>query len=177
MSKGDELGTKIKNLVNHGELVPNEIMMEVIEEAIKNPACSKGFVLDGFPRTLPQAELLDELLRKQSKHLDGILSFQVDDAELVGRIQGRLIHPGSGRSYHVKTHPPKVPGKDDITGEDLVQRVDDTCEVLQRRLQQYHSTTAPLLQYYEEKNLLHVIDASKSVDKVSDQVLRSIKSI
>uniref|UniRef100_A0A0A9YIK0 Adenylate kinase 2, mitochondrial n=1 Tax=Lygus hesperus TaxID=30085 RepID=A0A0A9YIK0_LYGHE len=97
--------------------------------------------------------------------------------ELVGRIQGRLIHPGSGRSYHVKTHPPKVPGKDDITGEDLVQRVDDTCEVLQRRLQQYHSTTAPLLQYYEEKNLLHVIDASKSVDKVSDQVLRSIKSI
>lgn len=200
MSDDSELGKKLQNTINHGELVSDEIIIQIIKEAIKSPSCYKGFVLDGFPRTLRQAELLDEFLREQNKKLDGVLSFQVNDdvsifhlfyylyiyihinyiyyiQELIDRIQGRLVHPKSGRSYHIHLNPPKVPGKDDITGENLVHRVDDTCEILQYRLQQYNTSTAPLLQYYKQKDLLHIINGNQPIDQVSKQIVNVLKSV
>lgn len=141
--------------------MPDEILIGLIEEAIQTPPCKNGFILDGFPRTLPQAAALDQMLEKKKATLDSVLELRIDDALLVRRITGRLIHKASGRSYHVEFAPPKVPGKDDLTGEPLVHRDDDNADALKTRLQAYHAMTTPLLGYYEKRGILSVIDASK----------------
>jgi adenylate kinase len=122
----------------------------------------RSFVLDGFPRTIPQAEKLDSMLTSRGEHLDSAVQLLVDDQLLISRITGRLVHPGSGRSYHREFNPPKKDMTDDVTGEPLVQRSDDNVEALRKRLVTYHSQTAPVVEYYRRKGLWHGVDASQS---------------
>ncbi|KAG6413176.1 hypothetical protein SASPL_125880 [Salvia splendens] len=137
------LGIKAKEAMEKGELVSDDLVIGIIDDALKKPSCQKGFILDGFPRTVVQAKKLDEMLAKRGVKVDKVLNFAIDDAILEERITGRWIHPSSGRSYHTKFAPPKVPGVDDVTGESLIQRKDDTAAVLKSRLEAFHKQTKP----------------------------------
>lgn len=138
------MGLKLKSLVDSGQLVPDEIIIQIVADKIKSPECRNGFLFDGFPRTIPQAEAL----KLAGIHIDAVLEIHVPDEEIITRMSGRRVHLASGRTYHVKFNPPKVSGKDDITGEDLVQREDDKEETVKKRLDIYHHQTKPLIDYY-----------------------------
>lgn len=166
VAKGTDIGKKAKGIMEKGELVPDQMVVDLIEGALEWPECERGVLLDGFPRTVPQAEALDKMFENKGKKVDNVLEFRVDDDALVDRITGRRVHPGSGRSYHVKFNPPKVAGKDDITGEDLIQRKDDTEAVLKKRLEGYHKQTTPILKYYEKQNVLTTLNAMQGIDDV-----------
>jgi len=140
------LGMEAKAAMESGALVSDDLVVGIIGEAIKKPECRTGFVLDGFPRTVAQAQKLDEMLTSRGTEVDKVLSFEVPDSLLVERVTGRWIHPGSGRSYHEKFAPPKTPGLDDMTGEPLIKRKDDNAETIKTRLAAFHAQTAPVLQ-------------------------------
>jgi adenylate kinase len=129
------------------------------------------FILDGFPRTVPQADRLDDMLARRGEKLNHVVQLEIDDALLVARITGRLIHPASGRSYHRIFNPPKEPMKDDVTGEPLIQRSDDNAETLKKRLVTYHQQTKPVVGYYKEKSIWKGIDASQEPGVVWKQLL------
>ncbi|MDY6797586.1 MAG: adenylate kinase [Pseudomonadota bacterium] len=141
-----ELGLKVKEVMASGGLVSDDIIIALIEERIQQPDCANGFLLDGFPRTIPQAEALKE----QGIAIDYVVEIAVDDEEIVNRLAGRRVHEGSGRVYHVKYNPPREEGKDDETGEPLIQREDDREETVRQRLKTYHEQTAPLVGYYQQ---------------------------
>lgn len=141
---GTPLGLKVKEVMASGGLVSDETIIELIQERIQNDDCAKGFLFDGFPRTIPQAEAL----KKQGVEIDAVVEINVDDEEIVSRLSGRRVHEASGRIYHVKYNPPATEGKDDETGEPLMQREDDKEETVRKRLSVYHSQTAPLIDYY-----------------------------
>ncbi len=141
---GSPLGVEAKSYMDKGALVPDELVIALVKERIKVADCANGFIMDGFPRTLPQAEAL----RNAGLDLDRVIEIEVADAEILRRMGGRRVHLASGRSYHVEFNPPKVAGKDDLTGEPLVQRADDNEETVKARLGVYHSQTKPLVQYY-----------------------------
>ncbi|KAI8906948.1 adenylate kinase-domain-containing protein [Gorgonomyces haynaldii] len=165
--QGTQLGKEAKKIMDQGGLVSDDIMVGLIKDnLVNNQECKRGFILDGFPRTVPQAEKLDEMLKQQKQKLDTAVELVIDDELLVSRITGRLIHPQSGRSYHKEFQPPKVPMKDDITGEPLIQRSDDNEATLKKRLQSYHSQTAPVADYYKKKGIWRGVDASESPKKV-----------
>ncbi|XP_066311243.1 adenylate kinase 4-like [Miscanthus floridulus] len=157
------LGIKAKEVVDKGELVSDGLVVELIDEAMKKPSCQKGFILDGFPRTVTQAQKLDEMLAKQGANVDKVLNFAIDDAILEERITGRWIHPASGRTYHTKFAPPKSPGVDDVTREPLIQRRDDTAEVLKSRLEAFHRQTEHVIDYYSKKGLVANLPAEKAL--------------
>lgn len=169
------LGMKAKEAMDKGELVSDELVVGIIDEAIKKPSCEKGFILDGFPRTVVQAEKLDAMLEKQGVKVDKVLDFEIADSVLEKRITGRWIHPASGRSYHTEFAPPKVPEKDDLTGEPLVQRKDDNVEVLKSRLDAFHKQTKPVIDYYESKGIVVKLHAEKSPKEVSTEITASLK--
>lgn len=148
VAAGTELGKKAKAIMERGELVPDDLVIGLIEDASKSPECDRGLLLDGFPRTAVQAEKLDQFLQSKTQKIDHAVEFKVNDAILVDRVEGRRVHLASGRSYHIRNNPPKVEGLDDVTGEPLIQRKDDNAEVLKKRLDQYNKSTAPILQYY-----------------------------
>ena len=177
VAKGTEIGKKAKSIMEKGELVPDEMVVSLIEGAMEWPECERGLLLDGFPRTIPQAESLDKMLAAKGKKVDNVLEFKVDDEILSERITGRRVHPGSGRSYHVKFNPPKVEGKDDITGEDLEHRKDDTIEVLSKRLDSYHKQTTPILTHYEKQNALITLDGTKKIDVVWSEIHASLYNV
>ncbi|KAB2015019.1 hypothetical protein ERO13_D09G247000v2 [Gossypium hirsutum] len=164
------LGIKAKEAMDKGELVSDDLVVGIIDEAMKKPSCKKGFILDGFPRTVGQAQKLDDMLGKQGVKIDKVLDFAIDDAVLEERITGRWIHPASGRTYHTKFAPPKVPGLDDVTGEPLVQRKDDTAAVLKSRLDAFHKQTQPVIDYYSEKGIVAKLHAEKPQKEVTDEV-------
>ncbi|XP_052875487.1 adenylate kinase 4-like isoform X2 [Gossypium arboreum] len=164
------LGIKAKEAMDKGELVSDDLVVGIIDEAMKKPSCKKGFILDGFPRTVGQAQKLDDMLEKQGVKIDKVLDFAIDDAVLEERITGRWIHPASGRTYHTKFAPPKVPGLDDVTGEPLVQRKDDTAAVLKSRLDAFHKQTQPVIDYYSEKGIVAKLHAEKPQKEVTDEV-------
>jgi adenylate kinase len=141
---GSPLGLKVKEVMASGGLVSDETIIELIEERIKADDCRSGFLFDGFPRTIPQAEAL----KKQGIDIDAVVEIRVDDEEIVNRLSGRRVHEASGRIYHLKYNPPTKANRDDVTGEPLVQREDDKEETVRKRLQVYHSQTAPLVEYY-----------------------------
>ena len=141
---GTPLGMEAKKFMDRGELVPDHVVIELVEQRVKNPDCANGFIIDGFPRTIPQAEAL----RKAGIDIDFVIEIEVGDQEILRRMSGRRVHLPSGRSYHIEFNPPKVPGKDDVTGEDLVQRADDQEATVWKRIATYHSQTKPLIEYY-----------------------------
>ncbi len=141
---GTPLGLAAKKVMETGSLVSDEIVIALVKERLKMPDCGRGYLFDGFPRTITQAEAM----RAARVPIEYVLEIDVPDDEIVARMSGRRVHPASGRTYHVRFNPPKVPGKDDLTGEDLVQRGDDTEETVRKRLQVYHSQTQPLIAYY-----------------------------
>jgi len=141
---GTPLGVEARKVMDAGGLVSDEIILGLVKERIAQDDCANGFLFDGFPRTLAQAEAL----REQGVNIDAVIEIDVDDEEIIKRMSGRRVHPDSGRTYHVVFNPPKVEGKDDVTGEPLVQRDDDTEETVRKRLQVYHDQTEPLIGYY-----------------------------
>lgn len=141
---GTPLGLEAKSFMDSGGLVPDAVIIGLVSERIKDADCQAGFLFDGFPRTIPQAEAM----KNAGVGIDYVVEIDVPDEAIVERMSGRRSHPASGRTYHVKFNPPKVAGKDDVTGEDLVQREDDKEEVVKNRLDVYHSQTKPLVNYY-----------------------------
>ena len=174
VAKGTEIGMKAKSIMEKGELVPDKMVVDLIEGALEWPECERGVLLDGFPRTVPQAEALEVMFVSKGKKIDHVIEFQTDDDKLVDRITGRRVHPASGRSYHVSFNPPKVEGKDDVTGEPLIHRADDTETVLRKRLDSYHKSTAPILDYYTKKNVLTSFDAMKDINMVWEDISKTI---
>ncbi|KAK4752998.1 hypothetical protein SAY87_021796 [Trapa incisa] len=170
------LGIKAKEAMEKGELVSDDLVVGIIDEAIKKTSCQKGFILDGFPRTVAQAQKLDEMLQKQGVKIDKVLNFAIDDAILEERITGRWIHPSSGRTYHTKYAPPKVPGIDDISGEPLIQRKDDTAAVLRSRLEAFHRQTEPVIDYYSKKGSVANLHAEKTPEEVTAEVQKVLSS-
>ncbi|KAG6543470.1 hypothetical protein Mapa_015140 [Marchantia paleacea] len=168
------LGVMAKQAMDKGELVTDDLVVGIIDEALHRPACAKGFILDGFPRTVGQAQKLDEMLAKRGEKLDKVLNFKIADSILEERITGRWIHPASGRSYHTKFAPPKKPGIDDITGEKLIQRKDDNAAVLKSRLEAFHKQTSPVINYYERKGLVATLHAEKAPEAVTKEIEKAL---
>ncbi len=143
---GTPMGLEAKKVMDAGGLVTDEIILGLVKDRITEDDCANGFLFDGFPRTLPQADAL----KAQGVEIDGVVEIDVDDAEIVKRMSGRRVHVASGRTYHIVFNPPKVEGKDDETGEDLIQRDDDQEDTVKKRLEVYHDQTEPLIKYYTD---------------------------
>ena len=143
---GTPLGQEAARYMDTGELVPDRIVIDLVKQRVQEPDCANGFIVDGFPRTIAQAEAL----RDAGIVVDYVVELAVDDDEILRRMSGRRVHLASGRTYHVTFNPPKVPGKDDVTGEDLVQRADDNEQTVRRRIVNYHAQTQPLIAYYSK---------------------------
>ena len=171
---GSELGKQADAIMKRGDLVPDELVIGLINDNLSNPECERGVLLDGFPRTVAQAEKLDQMFASRQMNIDRVLEFKVNEEVLVERIEGRRIHAASGRSYHTKFNPPKVEGKDDITGEDLMQRKDDTREALTKRMASYNKSTMPILDYYKSRGTLRTLNATAPINDVKAEINRSL---
>jgi adenylate kinase len=173
VTKGTPLGLNAKAIMDKGQLVSDEIIIALVKERLLLPDCEPGFLLDGFPRTIPQADAL------AAAHIpiDHVIEIAVDDDEIVKRISGRRVHLASGRAYHVDYHPPKTTGIDDVTGEPLILREDDAEHVIRDRLDVYHEQTEPLIGYYQSPGApqLHCVLGEGSVDEVFQRILKEIE--
>ncbi|MFB1011852.1 MAG: adenylate kinase [Thiopseudomonas sp.] len=174
---GSPLGLKVKNVMETGGLVSDDIIIDLIKERIQQDDCAKGFLFDGFPRTIPQAEAL----RDAGVGIDYVVEISVEDEEIIKRMSGRRTHAASGRTYHVLYNPPRVEGKDDVTGEDLVQRDDDKEETVRHRLEVYHSQTKPLVEFYQQMSAANngtprysAIAGVGSVDEITAKVMAAL---
>ncbi|MFN3235311.1 MAG: adenylate kinase [Gammaproteobacteria bacterium] len=177
IASGSELGQQVKSVLDSGNLVSDDLMIQIVKNRLVQNDCQKGFLLDGFPRTIAQAEALEEA----SISLDVVLVINLEDEVIVKRLSGRRVHQGSGRIYHVEHNPPKREGLDDVTGEPLSQREDDHEEVVRKRLGLYHELTQPLIAFYknlEKKSDVKVldIDAHGSVEEVTKRIFSELSS-
>ncbi len=168
---GTPLGLEAKKVIDAGQLVSDEIIIGLVKERIAQPDCENGFLLDGFPRTIPQADAMLE----SNIDIDYVLEFDVPDEVIVERMSGRRVHPASGRVYHIVYNPPKVEGKDNETGEELIIRADDEAETVKKRLDIYHEQTEPLVAYYQNlaeqgKTKYNKLDGTKAVELVSQEL-------
>jgi len=176
---GTPLGIAAKKIMDAGGLVSDDIIINLVKERIKEADCANGFLFDGFPRTIPQAEAM----KQAGVEIDYVVEIDVADDEIIKRMSGRRVHTASGRTYHIVFNPPKVAGKDDITGEDLVQRPDDVEETVKKRLSVYHEQTKPLVEYYskwEKSGVAHAPKCIKipgvgSVEAIRDKVFAALK--
>ncbi|HEX5079614.1 MAG TPA: adenylate kinase [Geminicoccaceae bacterium] len=171
VAEGSEVGKEAEGIMARGELVPDALVNRVLAERIVKPDCASGFILDGFPRTIAQAEALDELLAQRKLKLDAVIEFAVDDDALVERIAGRYACAKCGALYHDSSRPTKVPGVCDACGStEFVRRADDKPETVRARLRAYHEQTAPLLPYYRAKGLLVTVDGMADIDQVGKEI-------
>jgi len=175
VAAGTELGVKAKQVMDAGGLVSDDIIIGLVKDRIAQPDCASGFLFDGFPRTIPQAEAMVEA----GVDIDHVVEIAVDDDEIVARLSGRRVHPGSGRVYHVRYNPPQKEGLDDVTGEPLVHRDDDREETVRNRLAVYYSQTSPLIQFYQQMKgdrapAYHRVVGVGSVDEIRDAVFTAL---
>jgi adenylate kinase len=176
---GSPLGVEAKKHMDRGALVPDEIVIELVKRRLKQPDSTQGYVFDGFPRTLPQAEAL----RREGVGIDFVVDIKVGDEEILKRMSGRRAHLPSGRTYHLVFNPPKIAGKDDVTGEDLVQRADDQESTVKKRIGVYHNETRPLIDYYKKwmtsgdkaAPRYVQVDGSGTVEQIRDRMFASLK--
>ena len=176
---GTEIGLEAKKVIDAGGLVSDDIIIALVKERIQSPDCKNGYLLDGFPRTITQADSL----KTQGIKLDYVIEVQVPDEDIVIRMSGRRVHLNSGRTYHIDFNPPIVQNKDDLTGEDLIQRVDDNEEIVRDRLSIYHQQTQPLVNYYSDDALeensgtkFHAISGVGTLDEVKTRINAAIES-
>lgn len=167
---GTELGQAAKSYMDAGNLVPDELVVDLIVDRIGEDDCKDGFILDGFPRNRAQADALGAAFEKLGRDITAVLLIDVPDEELVRRISGRRVSVKTGRPYHVESDPPKHEGRCDVDGSRLVQRDDDKPEVVEKRLQVYHAETEPLISYYDERGLLRRVDGTRSPTEVHDHI-------
>ncbi len=176
IAEGTELGKNAKQVMDAGQLVSDEIIIALVKERLQKADCRNGFLFDGFPRTIPQADALKDANIK----LDHVIEIAVPDEEIIKRISGRRVHLPSGRVYHIAFHPPKIDGIDDLTGEDLIQRDDDKEETIKQRLAVYHKQTEPLVHYYQQLEAIakspqfHQVHGLGSVDTIFNKILSSL---
>jgi adenylate kinase len=176
---GTPLGLAAKTVMDAGVLVSDDIIIRLVNERLREPDCANGYLFDGFPRTIPQADAL----RGAKVALDHVLEIAVPDAAIIERMSGRRVHPASGRTYHVKYNPPKVADRDDLTGEPLIQREDDREDTVKKRLAVYHAQTEPLIAYYAQWEAkgdpaaprLRKVDGQGSVEAIRDAVLAALR--
>ena len=180
IAAGTSVGRAAKAVMDSGALVSDDIIIALVKDRLKAPDCAKGYLFDGFPRTIPQADAM----RSTGVPIDHVVEIDVPDAAIIERMSGRRVHVASGRTYHVLYNPPKVPGKDDVTGEDLVQRPDDREDTVRKRLEVYRAQTKPLIAYYEKwaesgdtrAPAFRKIDGTGSVDAVRAACLSALQS-
>ncbi len=177
---GTPLGISAKKIMDSGQLVSDEIIIGLVKERLTEPDCANGCLFDGFPRTLNQAEALG----KDGIRIDHVVEINVEDEEIIERMSGRRVHPGSGRTYHVRFNPPKTPDIDDVTGEDLIQRDDDQEDTVRKRLEIYHEQTAPLINFYmnlskqsaDKAPHYYRLEGKGHVEEIRDRILESLLS-
>lgn len=169
---GTPLGREVKKVLDAGQLVPDDIIIGLVKERLKEHDCRAGYLFDGFPRTIPQAEAMQDA----GCAVDHVLEIDVPDDEIIARMSGRRVHPGSGRVYHVKFNPPQVADRDDVTGEPLVQREDDLEETVRKRLEVYRKQTRPLVEYYQRLSpeKYRRISGRGSLDEVTKRALAAL---
>jgi len=171
VASGVPLGQQAKEIMAAGKLMPDELMIEMIADRISKPDCATGFILDGFPRTVPQAQALDRMLEEKGLKLDHVIEMKVDDAALVERITGRYTCAKCGQGYHDKFQKPKADGVCDVCGStEFTRRADDNAETVTTRLAAYHKQTAPILPYYKERGVLETVDGMADIDVVTEQI-------
>jgi adenylate kinase len=176
VASGSPLGQQAKAVMEAGQLMPDEIIIRMIADRIEEPDCKNGFVLDGFPRTVPQAEALDSMLAEKDERVDLVIEIAVDEAALVERIAGRFSCARCGAGYHDRFRRPKVEGVCDVCGStEFTRRKDDTEETVRARLEAYREQTAPILPYYEAKGLLRRVDGMADVDEVTRQIEEALR--
>ncbi len=177
IAAGTEVGKQAKGVMDAGKLVSDDIIIRLVEERTDEADCANGFLLDGFPRTVAQAEALDELLARKGLKLDAVIEFAVDDNALIGRISGRYSCAHCGAGYHDSFQKPKQEGVcDKCGGTEFKRRSDDNADAVRTRLTSYHNETAPLLPYYRDKGVLRTVDGMADIDKVSSQIFKEIGS-
>ena len=169
---GTELGAKAKEYMDKGLLVPDELVCDLVVDRIQQADCEKGYILDGFPRTIPQAEALEAALNAIEQKLDYAIDIDVPDENIINRMSGRRACVGCGATYHVVFNPTKVEGKCDVCGESLILRDDDKPETVKKRLDVYHTQTQPLIDFYSARKVLVEVDGTQSMDKVFEDIMK-----
>ena len=170
IKQGTELGKKAKTYMDAGELVPDELVCDLVVDRIQQDDCTEGFILDGFPRTIPQAEALTNALNAIEQKMEYALNIDVPDENIIRRMAGRRAGVGCGATYHVEFNPPKVTDVCDVCGEELVLRDDDKPETVKNRLNVYHEQTKPLIDYYEKQGIVHTIDGTQTMEEVFSDI-------
>lgn len=170
-----ELGQKVEGLLAEGKLVPDELTIEIVWDRLDEEDCKNGFLLDGFPRTIPQAEALDEGLAKRGLKLDRVLNIDVDKDSLVKRLSGRRVCPNCGASYHIDNNPPKVEGICDVCQTPVIQREDDKEQTVLDRIKVYDSQTKPLVDFYNKQDLVFTVDGTLPIDEITNKLVTELK--
>lgn len=177
VKEGTEMGKKAKEYMDKGELVPDEIVIGIVKERLARPDCNEGFLLDGFPRTVEQAEALDEVLEDLKLKISAVVSVDVQEEELINRLTGRRVCRSCGATYHLKFNPPKVRNICDHCSGELYQRSDDTIDTVKERLAIYRKQTMPIIEYYEQKDLFYSVDGSRTINDVFVDIAAHLQNV
>jgi len=174
VKEGTPLGLKAKEYMGKGQLLPDELVLELVEERLKEQDCKKGFILDGFPRTIAQAEALDKMLEQRKEKLTAVVEIEVPDTEVVRRLSGRRTCKNCGAMFHIEFNKPKTDGKCDKCGGELYQREDDNEKTIKSRLEVYHSQTEPLIDYYKKQELFKKVNGLGKIEKIFEQLVKDL---
>lgn len=177
ISENTPLGIEAKKHIDKGQLVPDEVTINMVKDRLQQDDCKNGYLLDGFPRTVNQAEALQEFLLERNEDIDTALLIEVPTTFILERMTGRRVCPSCGASYHIKFNPPTIAGKCDVCGSDVIQRKDDTEETVSERLDVYERQTQPLIDFYKERNLLSIVDGTKAINEVFEGICNILGSV